>query len=116
MPQLMNLFMQEYSIKEVSLLLSGICAHCFISATLLQPVKYHMKKTLINPKQPLERIIEEDEDKDSDHQEEVNDEVFTLPMSPTRFHFNRSREFIKLCYFHISFINPHFLKFVPCQY
>lgn len=84
--------MNEYSIKGVSLILSGLCAHCFIAATLLQPVKYHMKKTKIEPKQQLEKIVEEDEDKESDHDEELNDEVFTLPTNNAKFDFNRSRE------------------------
>lgn len=102
MPQLMNLFMKEYSIKGVSLILSGICAHCFIAATLLQPVKYHMKKKIIKNTQKLEKIVEEeeeeidDEDKESDHQEEVNDEVFTLPVTSPKFSFTRSRKFFLL--------------------
>lgn len=93
MPQLMNMFMNEYSIKGVSLILSGICAHCFISATLLQPVKYHMKKTVINDKPQLEKIVEEDEDQETDEHDEDNDEVFTLPTPSNRFNFNRSRKF-----------------------
>lgn len=90
MPQLMNFFMNEYSIKGVSLILSGICAHCFVAATLLQPVKYHLKKTEVKPKPQLERIVEEDEDKESGHEEEIDDAVFTLPMTSPRFNYHRS--------------------------
>lgn len=91
--------MNEYSIKGVSLILSGVCAHCFVAATLLQPVKYHMKKTEVKPKPQLERIVEEDEDAEdaSDHQEEVDDAVFTLPTTSPRFPFNRSRKYSQNC-------------------
>lgn len=44
MPQLISLLMYQYGIQGAVLILAGISANSFISAMLLQPVKWHMKK------------------------------------------------------------------------
>ncbi|XP_044254557.1 monocarboxylate transporter 12-like [Tribolium madens] len=42
-PQLINLLMKFYTPEGVILIFGGICAHFFVTALLLQPVKWHMK-------------------------------------------------------------------------
>mgnify|MGYP005984070357 FL=1 len=42
-PQMISVLMTIYTPEGVTLIFGGICAHVFIAATLLQPVKWHMK-------------------------------------------------------------------------
>lgn len=54
-PQVTNLLMKYYTPEGVILIFGGICAHSFVCASLLQPVKRHMKaeeaETLTNVNQ-----------------------------------------------------------------
>jgi MFS family permease len=43
MPQLVNLLMKFYSPEGVILIIGGLCGHFFVTAALLQPVKWHVK-------------------------------------------------------------------------
>lgn len=47
MPQLISFLMMEFGIKGAVLIMSGLSLHSFVSASLLQPVKWHMKKEII---------------------------------------------------------------------
>jgi MFS family permease len=71
-PQLIRLLMQFYTAEGVTLIFGGICAHVFIAATLLQPVKWHMKVDETVPP-PEEQVDLLDKPKD----EEVEDSTLT---------------------------------------
>lgn len=48
MPQFISFLMSNYVIQHVMLIMSALCLHSFISASLLQPVKWHLKKEIID--------------------------------------------------------------------
>lgn len=43
MPQLITLLLVKYSVQGAALVIGGICLHTFVTAILLQPIKWHMK-------------------------------------------------------------------------
>lgn len=43
MPQVINLLLTFHTIEGVTLILGAIVSHSFVSAALLQPIKWHMK-------------------------------------------------------------------------
>jgi MFS family permease len=43
LPQLITFLMKFYDPQGVMLIFGGLCAHFFVTALLLQPVKWHMK-------------------------------------------------------------------------
>ncbi|RZC32314.1 monocarboxylate transporter 4-like [Asbolus verrucosus] len=57
LPQLIRFLMKIYTTQEVILISAGVCAHVFISAIILQPVKWHMK--LEETKEPTQHTKEE---------------------------------------------------------
>lgn len=44
MPQLVSILLSSYGVKYAVIILAAITANSFVSACLLQPVKWHMKK------------------------------------------------------------------------
>ncbi|RZC32316.1 uncharacterized protein BDFB_002007, partial [Asbolus verrucosus] len=58
MPQLINLLMKIHTVQGVTLILGGIAANSFVAASLLHPVKWHMKTEIIEDEK-LEDIPEE---------------------------------------------------------
>ncbi|XP_064214720.1 monocarboxylate transporter 14 isoform X2 [Tribolium castaneum] len=47
MPQLINVLMKMHAVQGVTLILAGIAAHSFVAASLLQPVKWHLKTEIV---------------------------------------------------------------------
>lgn len=47
MPQLISFLMYEFGVQGAILVMAGMCAHSFIAASLLQPVKWHMKEEIV---------------------------------------------------------------------
>lgn len=66
MPQLISLLMYIYGVQGAMLVLAGISAHSFISAMLLQPVKWHMVPKVVDVEEANE---ENKDDKKSEHED-----------------------------------------------
>lgn len=47
MPQVISILLSTYGIKGSVLIMAGITSHVFITAILLHPVEWHMKKEII---------------------------------------------------------------------
>ncbi|GJQ75166.1 hypothetical protein Trydic_g9770 [Trypoxylus dichotomus] len=66
LPQLVSLLLSIYAEKGTVIILSGIASHAFISAVLLQPVKWHMKKEVEEEKgDEDENLLTKDKPADS---------------------------------------------------
>lgn len=46
-PQLISFLMLEFGVKGAVLIMSSLSLHSFVSASLLQPVKWHMKREIV---------------------------------------------------------------------
>lgn len=46
MPQLITFLMSNYTSQSAMFIIGGLCTHAFVSALLLQPVKWHMKEAV----------------------------------------------------------------------
>ncbi|RZC32313.1 uncharacterized protein BDFB_002003 [Asbolus verrucosus] len=78
-PQLIGFLMKIYTVEGVTLIFGGICAHVFIAASLLQPVKWHMK-------------TEVDEEKASDGKNEPQDDLNNSKIEEDQQLENRENE------------------------
>lgn len=47
MPQLITFLMTIYDAHNTVLIIAGLAAHAFVSSSLLQPVKWHMKEEVV---------------------------------------------------------------------
>lgn len=51
MPQLFSFLIANYTAQHAVIIVSGLCLHSFISASLLQPIKWHLKEEIVNIEQ-----------------------------------------------------------------
>lgn len=56
MPQLIYFLTQIHAVQGVTLILAGIAAHSFVAASLLQPIKWHLKTEIIEEEQEEEEV------------------------------------------------------------
>lgn len=47
MPLVVDLLIDTYTIRDVTLIVAAISSHSFLAAALLQPVKWHLKREAI---------------------------------------------------------------------
>lgn len=62
MPQVINGLIKVHTVQGVTLILGGIAANSFVAASLLQPIKWHMKTQEVpeeNP-EPVDKPNNED--------------------------------------------------------
>lgn len=66
MPQLVRILLETYGFQGAVLLLSGLALHSAVGATLLQPIKWHLKEEEVDvemvPIQEMNTIKEDEED------------------------------------------------------
>ncbi|XP_022901448.2 monocarboxylate transporter 14-like isoform X1 [Onthophagus taurus] len=83
MPQLISFLLYMYGVRGACMVLGAVAGHTFISAILLQPVKWHMKQ-IEDENNELNEIIEEKTDNDRsksrlssrrNSSESINDEI-----------------------------------------
>ncbi|CAH1985838.1 unnamed protein product [Acanthoscelides obtectus] len=97
MPQVINQLMEEYTSEGVTLILAGICTHSFVAACLLQPVKYHQRKIVLQEMQEMnKKSIDSAEMKIPSIDMTLDDEVFdedevyhTLPAMSSKVAISR---------------------------
>nr|CAH7753375.1 unnamed protein product [Callosobruchus chinensis] len=76
MPQVINQLMEEYSSEGVTLILAGICTHSFVAACLLQPVKYHQRKIVLQEMQEMKKPVGSSTNRKPSVVFTLDDEVF----------------------------------------
>ncbi|VEN42568.1 unnamed protein product [Callosobruchus maculatus] len=97
MPQVINQLMDEYSSEGVTLILAGICTHSFVAACLLQPVKYHQRKIVLQEMQEVKKPVDPTTNRKPSVDFALDDEVFdedevyhTVPAMSSKFAITRT--------------------------
>ncbi|KAG5882123.1 hypothetical protein JTB14_016886 [Gonioctena quinquepunctata] len=95
LPYILDILVEYLDTKGAILILSGIHAHTFIAACLLQPVKFHMKKIIVEEDKGLLPKIEElDEDRSSGYGED-HEVISEIPkIHSNRFQRGRSNSYV----------------------
>lgn len=80
MPQLVSFLLETYDFRGAVLLLSGLALHAAVGATLLQPIKWHMKEEEVDIEMveapPMGIILEQEDDGDNDSLPEIKTLLF----------------------------------------
>uniref|UniRef100_A0A1B6C167 Major facilitator superfamily (MFS) profile domain-containing protein n=1 Tax=Clastoptera arizonana TaxID=38151 RepID=A0A1B6C167_9HEMI len=95
MPQVIRLLMEEYDFRGTLIILSATSLNAAVGASLLQPVKWHMKLTPVKPQvkakeeipvQDLNTLQEEDEKEEDDN--ELSKSLLGLPRNSSTVNCN----------------------------
>lgn len=80
MPQLVRFLLEVYEFRGAVLLLSGLALHAAVGATLLQPIKWHLKEEEVDIEMveapPMGIILEQEDDGDNDSLPEIKTLLF----------------------------------------
>ncbi|XP_062537509.1 uncharacterized protein LOC134205866 [Armigeres subalbatus] len=80
MPQLVRVLLETYDFRGAVLLLSGLALHAAVGATLLQPIKWHLKEEEVDIEMveapPMGIILEQEDDGDTDSLPEIKTLLF----------------------------------------
>lgn len=60
-PQLIRFLLINYTVQDVTLILGAISGHSIIGASLLQPLKWHLKKKVVDQEKLLTEELKEAE-------------------------------------------------------
>ncbi|EAT39889.1 AAEL008347-PA [Aedes aegypti] len=80
MPQLVRFLLETYDFRGAVLLLSGLALHAAVGATLLQPIKWHLKEEEVDIEMveapAMGIILEQEDDGDNDSLPEIKTLLF----------------------------------------